>query len=149
MTSNAVKVLDGLGVGEAVRETAYNPSYRISRRWDTNEETSRVELGRSAAERYGAPHLTVHRADLLSAIEAALPSEIVHLDEQLVGLTRTDDEVVLAFANGTTRLVDGVIGADGIHSVVRKALFGPEDPVLLACPPTGRSRRSSASVTTI
>ncbi len=129
MSSNAVKVLDGLGIGEQVRETAYKPSHRISRRWDTNDETSRVELGQTAVTRYGVPHLTVHRADLLSALEGGLPPEVVHLDMQLVGLSQSDGKVAMKFADGATRLVDGVIGADGIHSVVREALFGREDSV--------------------
>ncbi|HIM72327.1 MAG TPA: salicylate hydroxylase, partial [Alphaproteobacteria bacterium] len=45
MTPNAVKVLDGLGLGKSIRSTAHIPPYRISRMWDTGLETSRVELG--------------------------------------------------------------------------------------------------------
>ena len=44
MTPNAVKVLDRLGVGEAVRETAWRPTHRVSRTWDTGEETSRLPM---------------------------------------------------------------------------------------------------------
>ena len=129
MTANAVKVLDRLGVGDRVREAGYHPSHRISRRWDTNEETSRVELGAAAAMRYGVSSVTVHRADLLSALEDGLPPDVVRLDMKLVGLSQSDGKVVMNFANGARRLADGVIGADGIHSVVREALFGAEDPV--------------------
>ena len=65
MTPNAVKVLDGLGIGTPVRKTAHVPPYRISRMWDTGAETSRVELGNIAKEKYGTPMLLMHRADLL------------------------------------------------------------------------------------
>ena len=34
----------------------------------------------------------------------------------------------LRFANGASREVDALIGADGIHSPTRAALFGPEHP---------------------
>ncbi len=129
LSSNAVKVLDGLGIGEQVRDTAHRPSHRISRQWDTNEETSRVELGRTAVERYGTPQLTIHRADLLSALEARLPPEIVRFDARLVGLSQSGGKVEMAFADGANHIVDGVIGADGIHSAVREALFGPDAPV--------------------
>ena len=37
LTPNAVRALDGLGVGEALRETAARPSHRISRVWNTGE----------------------------------------------------------------------------------------------------------------
>ncbi len=53
LTPNAVRALDGLGVGEAARVTAARPSHRISRTYDTGEETSRLEMADSAEERYG------------------------------------------------------------------------------------------------
>src|SRR6476646_5742171 len=43
LTPNAVRALDGLGVGEALRVTAARPSHRISRSYDSGEETSRLE----------------------------------------------------------------------------------------------------------
>ncbi len=128
MTSNAAKVLDGLGLGDAVREAGHVPAFRISRTWDTGEETSRVELGEWARERYGASPLLLHRADLLSALEAAVPMEIIELGKKLVGLRDDGDTVELAFEDATTFIADGVIGADGIHSVVRQELFGPDTP---------------------
>lgn len=128
LTPNAVGVLDRLGVGEAVRETAWRPTHRVSRTWDTGEETSRLALDEVAEARYGAPTLTTHRADLLSAVEAALPGDVVALDKRLVGLEQDGDGVDLAFADGTTARADAVIGADGIHSTVREVLFGPEAP---------------------
>ena len=130
MTANAVKVLDGLEIGEAVRRTAYRPKDRVSRIWDTNKETSRVELDNTAVQKYGAPQLTIHRADLMSAIEAAVPTNVIHFSKQLVGLSQTSHGVELSFKDGTDAITDGVIGADGIHSVIRRILFGPESPVL-------------------
>ena len=41
LTPNAVRALDGLGLGDALRETAARPSHRISRTWDSGAETSR------------------------------------------------------------------------------------------------------------
>jgi salicylate hydroxylase len=128
MTPNAGKVLDGLGLGDAIRAVGHVPAYRISRTWDTGEETSRVELGEWARERYGASPLLLHRADLLSALETAVPSDIVQLGKKLVGLSDGGDAVELAFEDGSTFVADGVIGADGIHSVVRQELFGADGP---------------------
>ena len=128
MTSNAVKVLEGLDLGDAIRETAHTPAYRISRDWDTGEVTSHVELGEAARVRYGAPPLLLHRADLLAPLEQAVPSEIIELGKKLVGLDDDGASVTLFFEDGYTFTADGVVGADGIHSVVRTALFGPEAP---------------------
>ncbi|TYB48181.1 FAD-dependent monooxygenase [Actinomadura chibensis] len=131
LTPNAVRALDGLGVGAAVRETAARPTHRISRTWDTGEETSRLEMGDTAERKYGAPQLTVHRADLLSALLRALPPDVVRLGHRLTALDRRPDAgapVRLAFEHGAEAGADAAIGADGIHSSVRTVLFGREKP---------------------
>lgn len=126
LTPNAVAALDGLGVGEALRETAARPSCRISRTWDTGAETSRLEMSAAAEQRYGSPQLTMHRADLLSVLESALPPGVVKLGARVNEVVR-EERIGLRFADGTQEQVDVLIGADGIHSTVR-ALFGPEHP---------------------
>ncbi|MFF2650817.1 FAD-dependent monooxygenase [Streptomyces sp. NPDC058045] len=128
LTPNAVRALDGLGVGEAVRRTAARPTQRISRMWDTGEVTSRLPMGDTAEQRYGSPQLTIHRADLTEALGAALPPGTVRHGHRLTGVDTTGDRLRLSFADGDPAEADVLIGADGIHSAVRTALFGPEQP---------------------
>ena len=128
LTPNAVAALDGLGVGETLRQTAARPTFRISRDWDTGQETSRLEMADAAQDRYGSPQLTMHRADLLTALESALPPGVLHLGAQVREVSRNDDAIVVGLADGSTRTVDALVGADGIHSAVRTAIFGPEHP---------------------
>lgn len=130
LTPNVVKALDGLGgqVGAAIRRDGAQPTFRISRDGLTGAETSRLGMGGQAEERYGAPQVTIHRADLLAALAAELPAACVHFGRRVAGLTQDDDGVTLAFEDGTRARHDVVIGADGIHSRVRAALFGPESP---------------------
>ena len=128
LTPNAVHALDGLGVGADARVTAARPTHRISRTWDTGEETSRLPLSAAAEERYGAPQLTMHRADLLALLTDRLGPDVIHFASKVAGLVRTDAGATIRFADGTSRDCDVVIGADGIHSVVRHALFGADDP---------------------
>jgi len=129
LTPNAVRALDGLCVGEALRETAARPTHRISRVWNTGEETSRLAMSDEAEIRYGAPQLTMHRGDLMTALERALPAECVRLGKKAAGIERHEAGATLRFADGTQEDVDVLIGADGIHSAVRTSLFGPEHPV--------------------
>ncbi|MCZ3030504.1 salicylate hydroxylase, partial [Acinetobacter baumannii] len=75
LTPNAVRALDGLGIGAAVRIPAARPTHRISRMWDSGEETSRLEMSDAAEQKYGAPQLTIHRADLLAALAEVFPLE--------------------------------------------------------------------------
>jgi salicylate hydroxylase len=128
LTPNAVRALGGLGVVEALRETAARPTHRISRMWDTGEETSRLEMADAAERQYGAPQLTIHRADLLSSLRAQLPSEVIVLGHRVETVGSSDGRPTIRLAGGTERSFDAVIGADGIHSVTRAALFGPEHP---------------------
>jgi len=128
LTPNAVRALDGLGVGAAVRRTAARPTHRISRTWDTGEETSRLAMGDTAEEKYGAPQLTIHRADLLAALADAFPAERVLFGKQAQAIAAREQGASVAFADGSRHDVDLLVGADGIHSAVRSAMFGKEQP---------------------
>jgi salicylate hydroxylase len=128
LTPNAVKALDGLGLGTVLRARAGRPTHRISRVWDTGAETSRLALSNSAEEKYGSPQLTLHRADLLGALERALPEATVELGRRVVHVEPGETETTVHFEDGSTRVFDVVIGADGIHSATRTSIFGAEHP---------------------
>ncbi len=128
LTPNAMLALDGLGVGEVARRTGAQPTFRISRDWDTGKETSRLPMSSAAQERYGAPQLTIHRADLLTALAQAFPQENMKFSKRLRSLEQDSDGVRLYFEDGASATHDAVVGADGIHSRVRAALFGEESP---------------------
>ena len=132
LTPNAVRALDGLGadIAQAVRASAARPTHRISRTWDTGEETSRLSMGDEAERKYGAPQLTIHRADLLAALADAFPAERVRFGKRAQSIeARADGGVAIRFTDDSEATqLDVLIGADGIHSVVRNAMFGAESP---------------------
>jgi salicylate hydroxylase len=51
----------------------------------------------------------------------------------LVDVTDRGDRVEARFANGAVVEADVLVGADGIHSTVRRALFGPDQPRFTGC----------------
>jgi salicylate hydroxylase len=128
LTPNATRALDGLGVGDAIRERSARPSARLSRMWDTGEITSRIVMGDDAARRYGAPQLTLHRSDLLAALDAALPEGVVRFDRKAIRVASAEGEASIAFEDGGEERFEALIGADGIHSIVREAILGPGHP---------------------
>ncbi len=128
LTPNAVHALDGLGVVPALKETAARPTHRISRMWDTGKETSRLEMADEAERKYGAPQLTIHRADLLDALRRQLDESVVKLGHRIETIDCDATNPRIRFANGAEREFELLIGADGIHSPTRTALFGPEHP---------------------
>src|SRR5687768_1744457 len=101
MAPNAVKVLRGLGIEERLRKIAFTADFALSREWNTGEVTSRLELGHKVEERYGAPYLYMHRAELHAAILSVVPPGTIHLGRKLVGLEHDAHGVTLAFADGS------------------------------------------------
>ncbi|WP_052402148.1 FAD-dependent monooxygenase [Muricoccus aerilatus] len=128
LTPNAVRALDGIGIGAALREHGARPVARVSRSYDTGEETSRLPMSDEAEAKYGAPQLTLHRADLLTALEAALPADCVRLGRKAASVEEVGEGVRVLFSDGSAEEVSALVGADGIHSAVRAALFGAETP---------------------
>lgn len=128
LTPNAVFVLDRLRVGEVLRGTAARPTFRISRDGITGEETSRLPMSSAAEEKYGAPQLTIHRADLLDALRNSLPQEVVRHGRSISSVEIGKASATLQFEDGLYESFDLVIGADGIHSAVRQALWGDDSP---------------------
>jgi salicylate hydroxylase len=128
LTPNAVRVLGSLGVVATLEKSAARPTHRVSRMWDTGEETSRLEMAHEAERKYGAPQLTIHRADLLGALREQLPDETILLGHRVEKIDIADAKPKIEFAGGAAREVDVLVGADGIHSLTRTALFGAEHP---------------------
>src|SRR5580700_1031010 len=133
MGPNAVRILRRVGLGDGLDREGVRPIGGHVRRWDDGRTLQRNALNPLCEELYGAPHVTIHRADLLSVIAAGFPAEHVHLGHRLVGLDERGDRVEAAFDNGARIRADVLVGADGIHSTVRAALFGEEAPRFAGC----------------
>jgi salicylate hydroxylase len=125
---NAMRVLRSIGVEDAVRAVAGRTQWQWTRAWN-----GRVIARSSPAEQaasFGLMGATAHRADLLDVLAAALPDGIVTLGKRCTGVLPGGEgnPPVARFADGSEITADVIIGADGIHSVVRTALFGPDAP---------------------
>ena len=62
-----------------------------------------------------------------------IPPDRLHLAHRFTQLLDYGDFVEARFENGASVSADALIGADGIHSAVRHALFGPEKPRFTGC----------------
>jgi len=133
VSPNASRVLHGLGLTDELARMGVRPAGWHQRRWDDGRTLLRTPLGDTAVEAFGFPHYQTHRADLLGALLDAFPKERLHVRHRFVGLAEHDERVRARFANGTEVEADVLVGADGIHSAVRAALLGPEDPVFTGC----------------
>jgi salicylate hydroxylase/6-hydroxynicotinate 3-monooxygenase len=125
---NSVKVLRGLGLEPKLRTLAFRPDAALNRQWDTGEVTWVRQIGDDIERKYGAPYFYMHRGDLHAALAEIVPAEIVHRSRKLAGLRQRKDRVALDFADGSSAEAELVVGADGVHSVVREILLGAEKP---------------------
>jgi len=128
---NAMHVLRGLGLEGLLRSETFYPRSWNNRDWKSGDVLFDMLFGKPAEDKYGAPYLLAHRGDLHAALASIVPKEHLRLDHRLTGLDRTPDGVKLSFANGHSATADAVIGADGVNSVVREALFGDDAPRFL------------------
>ena len=124
---NATRALVAIGLGEKIAAVANSSPGIYTRNMQTGEFLEFNDRRKTAA-RYGAPYYTFHRADLLDALASGLDHRLIHLDHRLVGVEERSEGVVLAFANGAKVEADFVIGADGVRSVIRHALYGHDHP---------------------
>ena len=130
---NASRILHRLGIADELGRTGVKPASFDQRRWDDGRILLRSPLGEAVEKAFGAPYYTFHRRDLHRALANAIPADRTHLAHRFTHLMDHGDRVEAYFENGASISVDALIGADGIHSVVRHALFGPEKPRFTGC----------------
>jgi 2-polyprenyl-6-methoxyphenol hydroxylase-like FAD-dependent oxidoreductase len=128
MAPNASRILHRLGLEPEMRATGVRLDAITCRRYDDGRVLTRYVLGDEVEKLYGVPSYYFYRPELLDILSAPVPSEIIHLDHRLVGINQYKDRVEARFANGAIADADFIVGADGIHSVVRETLFGPDSP---------------------
>lgn len=124
---NANKALMAIGLAEKIAAVATSSPGIYTRNMQTGEFLEFRDRRKTSA-RYAAPYYTFHRADLLEALASGLDPRSIHLGHRLTGIEERDASVALSFANNVTIEADIVIGADGVRSVIRRALYGDDNP---------------------
>lgn len=129
ISPNATRVLHHLGLADALAVVGVRSLSHDTRDWRTGALLGRIPLGEDAVARWGAPFYHLHRADLHNALRAALGEEQITLSARCVAITQDEATVTAHFADGREASGDLLIGADGIHSVVREHVAGPDRPL--------------------
>jgi 2-polyprenyl-6-methoxyphenol hydroxylase-like FAD-dependent oxidoreductase len=112
---NATRVLRRLGVLEGLVARSHVPPMGVLRDW-----RGRV-LVKMAALESEVPTVFAHRAEVHRALLAAVPAERVQLNRVCTGVERREGKVRAAFGDRSfTEWAEGLVGADGIRSVVRE-----------------------------
>ena len=138
---NAVRLLHGWGLKDALAQVAAFPHRLQVRDAQTGGELGTLPLGARTVERYGAPYISIHRADLhallLQAVQACagvalnLNSAVASHADDGQQVTLRAEAVADAGSDAGPALEvqgDALIGADGLWSRVREQLLGDGPP---------------------
>jgi len=128
MTPNAAKVLRALGLADQLRRVGFLPQAIVGRNWRTARENFRTPLITECPKLYGADFYHIHRADLHAMLVSLVPEHAATLSTSCVSVRNEGNTAVATFDDGSEFEADVIVGADGIHSVVRNQMFGDEAP---------------------
>jgi salicylate hydroxylase len=131
ISSNGTRVLYALGLGDAIEKVGVVVAGKEVRLWNTGQTWKLFDLGAVSVEHYGFPYMMFHRGDLHGALLEAIQREkpdAIRLDRKCAGITQGKDGVEMMFERSESVTAPIVIGADGVQSRVRAALFGADRP---------------------
>ncbi|MFF3764306.1 FAD-dependent monooxygenase [Streptomyces sp. NPDC001922] len=131
LAPNAFAALDRLGVGAEVRSTAVHIDDLRLMDALSGSVLAALPLGAEYRKRFGHPYAVVHRGDLYAPLLRACrehPGIRLRADSTVVGFENAAASVRCLLASGERIEADGLIGADGIRSAVRRQLLGDGDP---------------------
>jgi salicylate hydroxylase len=126
LSANATRELRRLGLSEDVEAVSVIPSALVIRRWDTGEILAQHPIGRDGAYEatFGAPYYGVHRVAFLQTLADRLAGEGLTLGRRCVAVEERPGKADVHFADGSSASADVVVGADGVHSVIRPYVAG-------------------------
>ncbi|MCP2261667.1 salicylate hydroxylase [Streptoalloteichus tenebrarius] len=129
--ANASRLLRRMGLLDTWSEAAVRPQRIQFHRWHSGRVFCSHEMGDTYEEMFGAPFYTVHRADAHRLLMDTYVREggALELGHRCVAVAEDEHGVEVIFADGSATRAEVVVGADGVHSVVREALAGPDRPV--------------------
>jgi salicylate hydroxylase len=126
LAANGSLVLRKLGLEDAVAQKCVVPQSFEMRDISDGKLLYVSPLGDAGTRRWGAPLYNIHRADLIDILAKAVPQGVLRLGAQCLRFEQDADGVTIELTSGERLRCDALIGADGIHSVVREQLRGKE-----------------------
>ena len=131
ISPNAGRLLHSLGLGAAYSEISVNPHRVVLRRWEDDSIIRATDLDESFLSQHQVPLANVARNELVEILGSAVAARAnvtLKFSTHVVSVEPGDSSSEVIFADGSSQSFDIVIGADGIHSVVRPCVGGIDKP---------------------
>lgn len=136
VSANGARCLADLGLGDDLPKIATEATGKQVRLWSTGQTWKLFDLGAESVQKYGFPYYLMYRADLHALMERHVRErqpEAIRLGARAIGFTQDSDGVEIELENGERVRGDILIGADGVHSRIRRAMFGQSDAQFTGC----------------
>jgi salicylate hydroxylase len=131
LSANGSRLLFALGLKDEINRLAFESRERQIRLWNTGQAWNLPNQGAGSLELYGAPFLLMHRGDLHTTLANAVRAEkpdAIRLNANCVDFVQLETGVEITLESGERVSGVALIGADGLHSMVRGRLYGAEVP---------------------
>lgn len=131
ISPNAGRLLHSLGLGAPYSEISVHPHRVVLRRWEDDSVIRATDLDESFISQHHVPLANVARNELVEILGdavAARSNVALKFSAHVVAVEPGDSASVVQFSDGSSQSFDIVIGADGIHSVVRPCVGGVDKP---------------------
>lgn len=128
LTPNSNKVLRALDLEDEVMRWGFEPENHVLRNWKSGRILFPAPLRDQYRSLFGASLIQIHRPEFHRILSDQIPSDLIHLRKKCVSVRANEHGAEVGFEDGTHHAFDVLIGADGIHSVVRESMFGPDKP---------------------
>lgn len=136
LSANATRVLYQLGLGAALEAVTIKPGGKCIRLWSTGQQWQLFDLGAESIATYGYPYMMLYRPDLhqvlIDGLAARDPAALV-LSARVTDVAQDDSGVRVTLADGRVVEGDVLVGADGVHSVVRAKVIAEDQPRFSGC----------------
>ena len=133
LSANATRFFEQFGLNMRLALRWSEVAALIYRDGRTGRVIGQHRVGADYQQRFGAPYVGIHRADLQAVLSAAAGLDCIHLSKRLVDIDDGGARAVLRFDDGSTADADLVIGADGARSFVRRWMLGYDDALYTGC----------------
>ena len=133
LSANATRFFEEFGLTPQLASHWFEVSALIFRDGRSGHVVGNHPVGTAYRQRFGAPYVGIHRADLQTILSEAAGLDHIRLGKRLVDIDDAGARAVLRFDDGSTSDADLVIGADGARSFVRSWMLGYDDALYSGC----------------
>lgn len=133
---SGLRVLFALGLQAEIEAVWFLPVGRQMRVWNTGYTGHSSGQTSYFIERFGFANVAMHRADLhdilVRAVRARKP-DAIHVNARVERFEESEGGVTIHLADGARHSGDMLVGADGLHSKIRRQLFGESKAHFTGC----------------